>query len=372
MKHFRFAIVSDLHIALPETVWDSPHRFHLVEISIPVLETIFDRLAQLDLAFLLIPGDLTQHGEPENHRWLADRLQHLPYPCYVIPGNHDVPALHGDDRAIGLSDFAAYYPHCGYGGESELSDRHPLDYTCELLPGLHLVALNSNHFNAEGKQIGGLQETQVQWLDRVLTQRQGDEVWLMVHHNVLEHLPGQSLSALGRRYMLDNAPVVADLLRSHGVRLVFTGHLHVQDIARDRGLYDITTGSTVTYPHPYRVLEYSNDARGVPWLQVESGRVRGVDGWENLAERSRTWMGDRSRPFMLRLLCDAPLHLSPEAAEPLLPSLRDFWARIADGDAQFQFERFPTAAREFFESFSAVADDGSVAAIDNHISLKLQ
>lgn len=365
MKNFRFAIVSDLHIALPHTVWDSPHRFHLVEISIPVLETIFDRLRSRDLDFLLIPGDLTQHGEPENHRWLAERLTQLPYPVYVIPGNHDVPLPVADDRFIGLQDFPGYYPHCGYEA------RHGLDYTCELLAGLHLIGLNSNHFNAEGKQIGCLQDEQLQWLDGVLTQLRGQEVWVMVHHNLIEHLPGQSQNALGRRYMLDNAPVVAKLLRSHGVQLVFTGHLHVQDIACEAGLYDITTGSTVTYPHPYRVLEYTTDSQGTPWLQIESGRVEGVEGWENLSEISRNWMGDRSRPFMLRLLTDAPLNLSPEAAEPLVPSLRDFWANIANGDAQFEFSHFPPQPRRFCEAFSAVAEDGSLAFVDNHISLKL-
>ena len=43
--NFRFAVVSDLHIALPHTIWDAPYRFHLVEVSIPAFEQI---LAQLE------------------------------------------------------------------------------------------------------------------------------------------------------------------------------------------------------------------------------------------------------------------------------------------------------------------------------------
>ncbi|NEQ54580.1 MAG: metallophosphoesterase, partial [Leptolyngbya sp. SIO3F4] len=64
----RFAVVSDLHIALPHTVWDSPKRFHLVEVSIPAFEQILDHLEQVGIDFLLLPGDLVQHGERENHR----------------------------------------------------------------------------------------------------------------------------------------------------------------------------------------------------------------------------------------------------------------------------------------------------------------
>ena len=219
--------------------------------------------------------------------------------------------------------------------------------------------------------MGRLLASQLEWLDEQLQQRRGEEVWLMVHHNVIEHLPGQAENGLGRRYMLENAPQLRGVLRSHGVQLVFTGHLHVQDIAREGRLYDITTGSTVSYPHPYRVLEYRRDCRGQGWLQIESGRVEGVENWENLAQLSRDWMGDRAYPFMLRLLTDAPLHLSREAAEPLIPSLRYFWANIADGDAQFDFAHFPVQPRRFFESFSAMAEEGHLALIDNHIALKL-
>ncbi len=89
--NFRFAIVSDLHIALPHTIWNHPSRFHLVEVSIPAFESVLRHLTQLDLDFLLLPGDLTQHGEPENHAWLQQRLAQLPFPVYVVPGNHDVP-----------------------------------------------------------------------------------------------------------------------------------------------------------------------------------------------------------------------------------------------------------------------------------------
>jgi 3',5'-cyclic AMP phosphodiesterase CpdA len=105
----RFAVASDLHIGLPHTIQDHPTRFHLVEVSISAFEAVLDHLSQLDLDFLLIPGDLTQHGEPENHAWLAKRLADLPFPAYVIPGNHDVPVFEPDGTSIGWKDFPRYY-----------------------------------------------------------------------------------------------------------------------------------------------------------------------------------------------------------------------------------------------------------------------
>ncbi|MBD2020320.1 metallophosphoesterase [Leptolyngbya sp. FACHB-36] len=360
--HFRFAIVSDPHIALPHTIWEHPNRFHLVEVSIPAIETIFERLSHLNLDFLLLPGDLTQHGEAENHTWLAKRLAQLPYPAYVIPGNHDVPVLHSDGRSIGWADFPHYYTAFGYDQPEQLY------YTRSLLPGVRLIGLNSNQFDAEGNLIGRLDDAQLEWLRQTLTEFRHDFILVMIHHNVVEHLPQQSHHRLGRRYMLENAPALRSLLREFGVQLVFTGHLHIQDIAVDQGIYDITTGSLVSYPHPYRVLSLHDDY-GDRWLQVESSRVESVPGWETLQHTSREFMSERSHPFIIRLLTDAPLNLSVAEAEKLAPDLRYFWADIANGDTVFDLAHFPPAARQYFERFGAVKRDGTPHPIDNMAKL---
>lgn len=366
--NFRFAVVSDLHVGLPHTIWNNPSRFHLVEVSIPALELIFEHLMHQEIDFLLLPGDLTQHGERENHAWLQQRLSQLPFPVFVVPGNHDVPNLLPDERVIGLKEFPQYYHQFGYNNPQQLY------YSCEVLPGVQLIGLNSNQFDDSGKQLGCLDEQQLAWVEQVLTQLKEQEkfVLVMIHHNVLEHLPGQTHHPLGRRYMLDNAPALRKILKAAGVNLVFTGHLHVQDVAYHEGIYDITTGSLVSYPHPYRILQLRTDDRGKQWLQIESHRVESVPGWENLSEISRKWIGDRSHPFMLKLLTADPLNLPVADAEELVPSLRYFWADIAAGDPLFNFPDFSPAARRYFEAFSAITNDGKPALIDNHTTLLLK
>lgn len=362
----RFAIVSDLHIALPHTIWDHPNRFHLVEVSIPALEIVLEQLAHLDLDFLLLPGDLTQHGEPDNHNWLANRLAELPYPVYVVPGNHDVPEQHPTEQSIGLSDFVRYYQKFGY------NELHQPYYTTEVLPGVRLIGLNSNYFAPDGTQIstGRLDAAQMQWLRETLEQSKDDLVMVMVHHNVIEHLPNQAQNPMGRRYMLDNATELLEVLRRANVKLVFTGHLHVQDVAHHQGIYEITTGSLVSYPHPYRIVEFRQDQRGKRQLKVESGRVTAVPGWLDLHQTSREWMGDRSFPFMLRLLTQPPLNLPVPEAEKLAPALRYFWADIANGDAVFHFPTFPPKLNQYFKSFSALDQHGNPHPIDNSITLE--
>jgi 3',5'-cyclic AMP phosphodiesterase CpdA len=361
---FRFAVASDLHIALPHTIWDNPSRFHLVEVSIPALELIFQHLAQLDLDFLLLPGDLTQHGERENHAWLQKRLAQLPFPVYVVPGNHDVPVLRADEKFIGWADFPSYYQKFGYDNPKQCY------YTCEVLPGVRLIGLNSNNFNEKGDQIGRLDELQLEWLKGVLATATEDMILVMIHHNVVEHLPGQSQHKMGRRYMLENAPQLLEILRPK-VQLVFTGHLHVQDIAYNQGIYDITTGSLVSYPHPYRILNFRTDDLGRKWLQIETHRIDSLPEWPDLRHFSREWMGDRSFQFMLKLLTEPPLNLPIETAQELAPSLRYFWADIAAGDGMFDYPNFPPKVRRYFQRFSATEGDRSPAMIDNYATLLL-
>jgi len=360
--NFRFAIISDLHIALPRTIWDSRDRFHLVEVSIPALEIVLTALQTLDLDFLLLPGDLTQHGEPENHAWLADRLAQLPYPVYLVPGNHDLVEQQSTPQSIGVEDFLTYYRPFGY------TDTSQPYYVRRLLPGVTLIGLNSIAFDAAGQQLnrGRIDAVQLTWLAKTLATVTEDVVLVMVHHNVIEHLPGQSQHGMGQRYMLENASALLTILHRAAVPLIFTGHLHVQDIAQHQGsqhqgsqhqgsqhqgIYEITTGSLVSYPHPYRVLHFEQDGDGRTQLTVETERVSAVPGWDDLQHLSREWMGDRSFQFMHRFLTLPPLSLSSAEATRLAPSLRYFWADIASGDPQFDFSQFPPHARQYLTPF---------------------
>ena len=364
--NFRFAIASDLHIGLPQTILEQNKPFHLVEVSIPALEKTLNHLASLNLDFLLLPGDLTQDGEPENHRWLQQRLASLPFPVYVVPGNHDVPTWLPTDKSIGFDEFPSYYRAHGYNK----TNQHY--YTKEILPGVQLIALNSNQFSAKGEKSGCLDEPQLTWLEEILSTNQDKLILVMLHHNVIEHLPNQAQHPLGKRYMLDNAPILLNKLEQYGVKLIFTGHLHVQDIAQYQNIYEITTGSLVSYPHPYRILALHGNSPGALQLEIESHHIKSLPGWDNLPQISRQRLGEHSYPFMMKLLTMPPLNLSLSEAHKLAPQLRYFWADIAGGDAYFNFPDFPTKLKQHFESFSALSTDGTHIPIDNCATLQLR
>ena len=370
--NFTFAVVSDLHIALPHTIWDAPNRFHLVEVSIPAFEQILSQLEADPPDFLLLPGDLVQHGERENHEWMASRLAQLPFPTYVVPGNHDVVRQGGNlptdesgkDR-IALADFPQLYQSFGYANGEQLY------YQKEILPNVHLIGLNSNAFDETGEQIGTgfIDATQLDWLDEQLAMLTGKFVMVMVHHNVLEHLPGQSKTELGQRYMIRNASELVSRLQAAKVPVAFTGHLHVQDIAQAENFYAITTGSLVSYPHPYRMMSVTTDEQGRHHLKVKTKRIESVPDWPTLQQTSKDWMGDRSFPFIVRLLSEPPLSLSLEQAKTYATDIRDFWATVAAGDASFDYPQLPESAQNYFAQYDATCPAGKPRFIDNNATL---
>ena len=276
-----------------------------------------------------------------------------------------MPVLDADGTSIAWKDFPNYYRHCGYGLTQELY------YTASPSPGLRIIALNSNQFDHDGKQIGSIDQPQLDWLADTLSQSKDELTLVMIHHNVLDHFPDQGQHPIGQRYMLRNAPTLLKILRDAQVQLVFTGHLHVQDIAHRDGIFDITTGSLVSYPHPYRVIELRQDV-GQTHLSIQSPRVETLTDWPDLQHFSREWMGDRSLPFVTYMLTQPPLNLDSQEAAAAAPSLRYFWATIADGDPVFECPDLPEGLRQHFEAYShCQSQEIQLGVQDNQLQLTL-
>ncbi len=335
-----FGVLSDPHITLPHTLRDYCFRSHFLEVGLAVLEQILAELVAQAVQFLLIPGDLTQDGELENHQWLADRLAHLPFPSYVIAGNHDLRVPHTTGQQLGLADFAQMYRGQGYQNTNQ-----PY-FSCEVAPNIRLIGLNTVWFAGETARVG-LDAAQWVWLKDILTTYRHQEILVMVHYNVLEHIPDQASNPATKGYMLEGHQDLQDLLHRYGARWIFTGHSHMQDIAYKNGIYDITTGSLVSYPHPYRLCTLAAGK-----LTVRSFQVRELPQWPDLQAFSLARTQRLSDFHLLRLLTQPPLALERQVAEPLLPKLRNFWPKICAGDAQFDLPDLPPQVRAYFERFT--------------------
>ena len=95
----------------------------------------------------------------------------------------------------------------------------------------------------------------------------------MMHHGLVRHWKWQD-KVMGDYIVADWEKHAASMAKAV-IRMVFTGHFHANDISEyvswtDK-IYDIETGSTVSYPMPYRMVslrdgEASVDTRYVKHL----------------------------------------------------------------------------------------------------------
>lgn len=90
--------------------------------------------------------------------------------------------------------------------------------------------------------------------------REGKRIIGMIHHGVVSHWKYQNRVMKG--YLVDDWKSVAARFAKMGLEVVFTGHSHAQDIACHKSgkatIYDVETGSAVTYPSPYRIVSITD------------------------------------------------------------------------------------------------------------------
>src|SRR5918994_1140623 len=69
---------------------------HIREANREQLKAAFSRLNG-EVELVLLAGDLTTHGEPEEGEWLAEACAGLDMPVFAVLGNHDWHANRTDE-----------------------------------------------------------------------------------------------------------------------------------------------------------------------------------------------------------------------------------------------------------------------------------
>jgi len=309
----RFAVFSDPHLYDTDLGVDSSafqrdmdSDRKLLPESREILSAAIARVSASGAGFLLVPGDLTKDGERQDHLLMAAQLSALSRTgvrVYVVPGNHDIlnPAAmryDGSRKArvpnVTPAEFAQIYKDAGYG-EAIFRDPGSLSYVAEPVPGLWLLAVDSANYADNAHRTApetgsGLTQSRVTWIEsmlgRALEMRKA--VIVVLHHGVVEHFAGQS--KYFPRYLLDDWRGASDMLAAYGVRVAFTGHFHAQDVAMRRTaggrvIFDVETGSLVTFPDPVRVVTIDAETQQMSiessFIQeLPSFTLRGVDFWE--------------------------------------------------------------------------------------------
>lgn len=269
-----FAIASDLHYSAPEEelektnddpiFWHAIRRCEMENETGLIIDEFLNQCAESDdVGYVLISGDLANRGRsrPEDHLVIAQKLRDFEKKSgkevYVINGNHDA----SNDQATTLARFKEIYAEFGY--DHALTTRaDDCSYTADLGEKYRLIALDSNHETKSTED--GMTADRLKWVKEQaeLAKEDGRYPIVMMHHNLLDHLPIQRV--LSRNFIVKFHFTTAELFADWGIKTVFTGHEHCSDAtvytsALGNKLYDFATTSLAMYPLEYRVVKYNDN-----------------------------------------------------------------------------------------------------------------
>lgn len=296
----KIAIVSDIHYMDPSLLVNGGAEGtafqnyiaqdpKLVQYSDPIFRTVLHQLKMERPDILLVPGDITKDGEKISHQAVArflDKLSQEGVRVYAMPGNHDInnakaKKYDGDNdypvEMTTAADFASIYGKFGYK-HAISRDPNSLSYVAQVQPNLRIIAIDASKYEEYGPSgdvaDGRIKPETLTWvLDQLAQAKQKNiTVFAMMHHNLIEHYVGQS--QLDPGYVIDDWQNVANTLIEAGLEIIFTGHYHANDISsytyNGKKLFDIQTGSLVTAPIPYRIVNLEKNTLSISSRHVES------------------------------------------------------------------------------------------------------
>lgn len=263
-----------------------------------VLHEVISNLKNYQPDILLIPGDITNHGERDSHIDFVQSLKPLSdngTRIFVVPGNHDVNVPNSKKydgntptptSNVSAEEFAQIYAPYGY--ESALKrDTVSLSYLSEINDNIWLLAIDSNRhpeYKTSSISSGRILPTTLQWSLEILREAKSKDIIVlgMMHHGLVEHMPYQA--AFFSDYLIDDWETNAQILSDNGLKVMFTGHFHSNDVTlftspKGNKVYDIETGSLAGYPFPYRLMTLDNNA-----LKIETEFIQSIPNKPNLKE----------------------------------------------------------------------------------------
>ncbi len=324
-----------------------------------VLQKVLDDYLKSDINILLIPGDITKDGEKQSHLDFRKKLQPLidkGVRVFVIPGNHDInipyPVKYEGDKTlrtenISPKEFTEIYADCGYSDQIS-QDTASLSYVAKLDDKTWLLAIDACKYQEykDGSISSGriLPETE-KWIMDVLSKAKSQNIRVigMMHHGLVEHIMMQSY--FFKDYLVDDWSRLSDLFADQGMKAIFTGHFHANDITEYKSsagnkIYDIETGSLAAYAYPYRFVELTDTG-----MNISTRNVTSIEGKPNLSEDNRQIMQARARALALEMIKAKGMSFPPETLNLLADLASVIFVQHLAGDEKLDDSMLQSISR---------------------------
>jgi len=269
-----FHLITDTHYYDLKGLGVSDHKDQtVVNESGAVLNAVFDWLLAHDESdIVLIAGDLCTNSNrvnSENFVPMLRRLQAGGKRVFLIPASHDY--YHADENKLRTDvvyrdELRGIYHEFGYDSAIAAYEPDPLSYVVQLAPGYRLICLSTD--GGEQHRVGLMD-----WAEAQIRQAkaEGQFIFGMHHYPVL---PPSPIYPIVSNDIVDLSPRLAEA----GLRFVFTGHTHMQNINRIEtpmgGFYEINTGAVTGFDGPIRTVVI-----GEKEMTITTGSIASFD-WD--------------------------------------------------------------------------------------------
>jgi 3',5'-cyclic AMP phosphodiesterase CpdA len=272
---------------------------------------------------------------------------------FVVPGNHDI--LNPDAKAysgtgseptenITAADFAEIYSEFGY--ENAFSrDCNSLSYITQPFNNLWILGIDANKYYentpAGPARSGKIKPETMEWMLKWLAEAKKNNITVLalMHHGMMEVCTGQETFYKG--YVIDDREACADALTDAGLRAIFTGHFHSNDITmRKKGentLFDIKTGSLLTPPSPYRIINMDPN-----YMNINTYHITSIDaaipGGADFVSYSTEYLFKNMTRLMTGLFMSPSYNMPQETAVTLAPHFAKGLGVLYASDGQLSAE----------------------------------
>lgn len=277
-KKTSFWVISDTHL-IADSLHDHGQAFSQMQKTsqgkdLYYQETAlsaFVRMAQKKKpAAIIVTGDVTFNGERVSAEKFAEIFKPLEETqLLVLPGNHDIY----DGWAREFRGKKQYYAgqisprmwrnifKTSYKNAVSVDDES-LAYSVQLNPDYLLILADSNDYGKEESTTapataGFLGREQRRWIKAQLQYASENnlQVIFCMHHNLYAHNP-----AVNKGYVVDDYRELRKLLAQYNVKLVFSGHIHAQNIMLPQDpcpATEVVTASFCSNDQGYGVVKVS-------------------------------------------------------------------------------------------------------------------
>lgn len=259
-----------------------------------IIDSALDMIEKDRPDLVLVSGDLTKDGEKLGHQEIAKKLQKIEKETnakvFVINGNHDIYNYQDSctfqngkkeqAETTTPADFKEIYSEFGYNGEYDAQYYKPqagkeaggLSYSVTVGDYV-IIGIDSGRYSPDAETgmdtnehitAGRIDTSLLPWVEDQVKKAIADgktPIGLM-HHGLVPHFSKEA--ELLSEYVVDDWQEAASTLADAGMRYIFTGHMHANDIAEytsvnGNKIYDLETGSLAAYGSPVRTVTIQRD-----------------------------------------------------------------------------------------------------------------